>query len=185
MAMVFIGSWAMEKYSSIILLILGIGILAAGLINIKDYFFFKKGISLSISDNQKSKFIRKARNIVNRLKDSNDIKSFTIAIFGTILLGIFVNLIELGCTAILPTVYMTTLLNSFGTDLTINHIFWTGLYAIVYIIPLLAILLNFIYSFKSTRLTESQGRKLKLVSGLIMIGFGLIMIFIPNLLIFH
>jgi len=185
MVMVFLGSWAMEKYSSTIMLVLGLGIGAAGLINMKDFFFFKKGISLSISDKDKMTFTKKARSIVNKLKDSNDLKSFTIAVFGTILLGIFVNLIELGCTAILPAIYMTSLINTMGTTLTINHIFWTAFYSIVYILPLLAILLNFIYSFKSTRLTEVQGRKLKFISGIIMIVFGLIMIFMPNILIFH
>jgi len=43
---------------------------------------------------------------------------------------------------------------------------------------------NFIYSFKSARLTETQGRRLKLVAGLFMVFFGLVMIFQPNLLVF-
>jgi len=185
MIMILIGSWAMEKYSAIIYLILGIAISIAGIINLKDFFFFKKGISLSISDKDKKTFISKARDIVNKLKESNSIKTFTLAIFATILLAIFVNLVELGCTAILPAVFMTSLLSSFGNNIGLQHIFWTTMYSIIYILPLLVILLNFIYFFKSTRLTESQGRKLKLFSGLLMLIFGLIMAFAPNLLIFN
>ncbi len=183
--MILIGSWAMEKYSSIIYLILGIAITIAGIINIKDFFFFKKGVSLSISDKDKKTFTSRARDIVNKLRDSTSTKTFMIAIAGTILLAIFVNLVELGCTAILPAVFMTSLLSSFGNTINLQHVLWTAFYSVVYILPLLVILLNFIYFFKSTRLTENQGRKLKLFSGLLMLIFGLIMAFAPNLLIFN
>jgi uncharacterized membrane protein HdeD (DUF308 family) len=60
---------------------------------------------------------------------------------------------------------------------------WTGLYALIYVIPLGLILANFIYSFHSSRLSETQGRQLKLVGGLLMIFFGLVMLFKPDLLL--
>jgi cytochrome c biogenesis protein CcdA len=59
---------------------------------------------------------------------------------------------------------------------------WTALYAIIYTIPLFGILLTFIFSFRSARVTESQGRVLKLVGGVFMLFFGLIMMFNPQLL---
>jgi uncharacterized membrane protein HdeD (DUF308 family) len=79
---------------------------------------------------------------------------------------------------------MASLVSSYGRDIAIPHLLWTGFYSLVYILPLLAILLNFVYTFKSARLTEKQGRVLKLISGLFMIFFGMIMIFSPELLMF-
>lgn len=60
---------------------------------------------------------------------------------------------------------------------------WTALYATIYILPLLLILTNFIYSFHSTRLSETQGRRLKLVAGVFMLFFGLVMLLRPELLL--
>lgn len=184
MVMVLVGSWAFETYGSTIMLILGSVILFAGVINLKDFFFFKKGVSLSISDKQKSKIMKKAGKIANELKQSRNIKMYALAIASTIILAVFVNLVELGCTAILPTVYMTYLLKTYGSTLAAGHVLWTAFYSVIYVIPLFAILLNFIYTFKSARLTEDQGRILKLAAGLFMIFFGMLMIFNPTMLNF-
>ena len=108
------------------------------------------------------------------------------ALGGTITLAIFVNLIELGCTAILPVVYMTTLVNYCAANSSHSSWLcygpWTALYAAIYIVPLLLILVNFIYSFESSRFTETQGRRLKLIAGVCMLTFGFMMIVKPNLL---
>lgn len=184
MVMVLVGSWAFHTWGSTILLVLGILIIIAAIINLKDYFFFGKGVSLSISETDKSKFTAKAREIVNQIRNAESKKHFFFALFGTILLAIFVNLVELGCTAILPAVYMASLVKSFGDTISMGHIIWTAYYSFIYIIPLLIILIAFIYSFKSTRITEKQGRVLKLISGLFMLFFGIIMLFFPELLVF-
>ena len=183
--MVLVGSIFIEKYGAIFMLILGSIITIAGVINLKDYFFFKQGISLSLSTEQQVVIGQKAGKIARQLKaDEANRKMFLTALGGTILLAIFVNLVELGCTAILPVVYMTSLIQYCIQNIWLCFVFWTAIYAAIYIIPLLAILLNFIYSFKSSRLTEKQGRILKLVGGTFLLFFGLVMIFQPELLMF-
>ena len=117
-------------------------------------------------------------------KSKRDKKMFLVAIGTTALLAVFVNLVELGCTAILPAVYMTALVKSFGKAIGIMHIIWTLFYAFIYIIPLLTILIAFSYSFRARRLSKKEGRLLKLFSGIFMLIFGIIMIFFPNLLSF-
>lgn len=185
MVMILIGSWAFERWGTIILMVLGLVITAAGVINLKDFFFFRKGISLTISDENKSKIMKKAGRIAKALQEGRqDRRMLLFAIGATFVLAVFVNLVEFGCTAILPTVYMASLLTSFGEEIGAGHVFWTGIYALVYILPLLAILANFVYSFKSARLSESQGRVLKLVAGLFMLFFGMLMVFSPELLMF-
>jgi len=185
LTMIIIGSWAIEKYGTFILLVLGIIITIAGIINLKDFFFFKKIVSLSISDKQKSKITKQAGKIVKTLQESKlNKRIFFLTLGSTILLAVFVNLVELGCTALLPIIYMASLINTFGKEIATPHIIWTLFYSVIYIIPLFAILLNFIYTFKSTRLSEKQGRMLKFVAGLFMLFFGMIMIFNPDILMF-
>jgi glutaredoxin len=180
MAMVLIGSLFIERYGHILMVVLGVVITLAGLVNIKDYFFLHQGFSLGLSKEQQTLFSRKASAIVRDLRQGSG--RLALAIVATITLAIFVNIIELGCTAMLPAVYMTTLVKKF-TDYA-SYIFWTAIYAVVYIIPLLLILGNFIYLFNSVRISEETGRRLKLAAGSFMLFFGLVMIFRPNLLSF-
>ena len=183
MAMVLVGSLFLEQYSQIALISLGGIVTIAGVINIKDYFFFKQSVSLSLSDKQKLTITKKARGIARQLNQAKvESKQFWLALGATILLAIFVNIIELGCTAILPVVYMTTLVNHCTTDVGFCYTIWTALYSLIYILPLFAILVSFIYSFQSSRLSEDQGRILKLFSGVFMLLFGLIMLIKPQLL---
>lgn len=185
MIMVLLGSMFLERYGSIFMLILGTFITIAGIINIKDYFFFKKAISLSLSESQQLEITKRASKIVRDVQTvGQDKKKFFGALFGTILLAIIVNIVELGCTAILPVVYMTSLVNYCTNNIWLCYGLWTAVYAAIYIIPLFAILFNFIYSFKSARLTELQGRNLKFFGGMFMLFFGLVMIFKPEVLMF-
>jgi thiol-disulfide isomerase/thioredoxin len=188
MLMIGLGSVLIEQYGKVILLLLGIGITIAGLINIKDYFWFKEGVSLSLSADQQRTISQKAGKIVRDLRHADTNRwQFAGALGGTVLLAVFVNIVELGCTAILPVVYMTTLINycaANGAPAIVCYSTWTGLYAAIYVLPLLLILAGFIYAFQSARLTESQGRILKLGGGLFMVFFGLVMMFKPQLLMF-
>ena len=112
MIMVLLGSIFLERYGSIFMLVLGTIITIAGIINIKDFFFFKKAISLSLSESQQLEITKRASKIVRDVQTvGQDKKKFFGALFGTILLAIIVNVVELGCTAILPVVYMTSLVN--------------------------------------------------------------------------
>jgi thiol-disulfide isomerase/thioredoxin len=185
MIMILLGSVFLEQYGNILIVVLGVIITIAGAINIKDYFFFKQAFSLSLSEKQQLSISKKAGKIARDLQNqSHNGKMLLAALGGTILLAIFVNIVELGCTAILPAVYMTTLIQYCQENIWFCFALWTGIYALIYIIPLLAILGNFIYSFKSSRLSEQQGRILKLVGGTFMLFFGLIMMFKPEFLVF-
>jgi hypothetical protein len=188
MMMIALGAVLLDRFGPQFLLILGSVIAIAGLINLKDYVWFKQGISLSLSPQEQRTITQRAGQIVRGLTAarSNRVK-FLAALGSTVLLAIFVNGVELGCTAILPAVYMTTLVNYCATQPIPGlpcYGFWTAFYAVLYVLPLALILLNFIYSFKSTRLSETQGRRLKLVAGVFMLFFGLVMMFQPQLLVF-
>ena len=54
------------------------------------------------------------------------------------------------------------------------------LYNLVYILPLLTIVLVFTLTLGSRKLSEDQGRVLKLLSGLMMLALGVLMLVAPE-----
>ena len=181
--MITVGTIFLERYGAVVTVGLGIIITLAALINIKDFFFFKKLFSLSLSEKQQKLITQKAAAIVRSLQAARgDRRLFAAALGGTILLSIVVNTLEFGCTAILPMIYFTRLFGVCQGGWNTCSLGWTAIYTTIYTIPLFGILLTFIFSFRSARVTESQGRVLKLLGGVFMLFFGLIMIFNPELL---
>ena len=154
---------------------LGVVALVMGLINMKEFFFFKKGVSLMIPDKVKPKLFEKMRKVINN-------KNMFLSILGTIALAFFVNLIELGCTIGLPAIYTRVL--SIQNVSTLKKYFYMALYNVYYVVPLAIIVLVFVVTMGKHRFEEKHAKKLKLVSGLLMLTLGLILIIKPDLLVF-
>ena len=149
------------------------GLIAVSLaaINIKDYFWFQSGgPSLSIPESKKPGMYQRMRNLVAA-------KSLWGLLAGTVVLAIAVNSYELLCTAGLPMVY-TRILTLREAD-TFVYYTYLVLYNIIYVIPLLIIVLLFVLRFGSRKLGESEGRLLKLMSGMMMLGLGSVMLVAP------
>jgi len=144
-----------------------------GLINLKDYFFFQQGLSLSIPDSAKSTLFKRMRSITQQGK-------WPATLAATILLSIVANSYELLCTAGLPMIYTHVL--------TLNHLShnvyyaYLALYNVIYILPLLAIVSFFTYHLNGKKISEKEGRLLKLLSGNMMLGLGGILLLTPDLL---
>jgi len=158
--------------------------LTAGVINMKDFFFFKKGISLTMSDENSKRVYGKAGKLVQKVNRAQSKREFLVAVLATMVLATLVNIIELGCTFILPMEYIEVLLANYPEPIGVMHLVYTLFYGAIYTLPLFAILGSFIYAFKSERMSKEQGRILKLVGGIIMISLGLILLFKPELLMF-
>ena len=154
---------------------LGAGLIAAtiAIVNIKDFFLFKKGVSLSIPESVKPKLIQRMRSLVNTEKIST-------MLLGAVVLSILANTYELLCTAGFPMVY-TRYLTLLELS-TLEYYAYLLFYNLVYIVPLSAIVIAFTYILGSRKLSEKEGKVLKLVSGLMMLGLGLLLIFNPNAL---
>ena len=151
---------------------LAAGLLAVfvGVINIKDFFVFEKGITLSIPEAAKPGIYRRARAI---LQSGNP-----AAMLGaTVFLAIVANFYELLCTAGFPMVYtriLTLTVASPGARYA-----WLALYNAIYIVPLLLIVLAFVGTLSAHKLSEREGRLLKLMSGVMMFQLGLVLTFVP------
>ena len=113
----------------------------------------------------------------NLLKADN----ITTMLLGTAMLAVAANSYELLCTAGFPMVYTRLLtLSELGT---LQHYAYLVLYNLIYVSPLMIIVIIFSYTLGAYKLTEQQGRFLKLLSGLMMLGLGLVMLLAPNVLV--
>ncbi len=151
----------------------GVVALLVASINIKDFFFFKKGVSLVIPEKVKPKLFERMRNLLRS-------QSLPAMAAGTVVLAVSANAYELLCTAGFPMVYTRAL--TLHKLATLQYYLYLVLYNIVYVVPLAVIVLIITISLGARKLTEWQGRRLKLVSGLMMFFLGLVLLVNPALL---
>jgi len=149
----------------------GIVAVAVALINIKDFFWFKAGVSLTIPDRAKPLLYQRMRNLVAAAR-------WPSVLAGTAALAIVANAYELLCTAGFPMVY-TRILTLRGLP-ALDYYLWLALYNLVYVVPLAVIVAVFTFTLGGRKLQEEEGRLLKLVSGNMMLGLGLTLLFAPQ-----
>lgn len=141
------------------------------LINIKDYFLFQRGLSLSIPNKAKPRLFERMRGIVQA-------SNLPVLVTGTVMLAVVANSYELLCTAGFPMVY-TRILTLKALPMA-DYYLYLAFYNMVYVIPLLLIVLAFVFALGGRKLKESEGRVLKLLSGTMMLGLGLMLLLAPD-----
>ena len=151
----------------------GLVAIAIALINIKDFFWFKQGVSLSIPERAKPSLYGRSRNL---LKAS----SLPAMLAGTAVLALAANSYELLCTSGFPMVYTRTLTLQALSPAAFYG--WLAIYNAIYVLPLLLIVGVFTARFGARKLSEEEGRVLKLLSGLMMLLLGLVLVIAPALL---
>jgi glutaredoxin len=144
------------------------------LVNLKDYFWYKEGLSFTISDRKKPGIARRIRNLM----DPN--LSFWSLAGGTAVLAAGVSLVEFSCTAGFPFLW-TNLLAEQGAG-TASFVLLLLLYLAIYQADELAIFGAAVYSLKASRLEEEHGRILKLVGGVLMLTLAAVMLIKPSLM---
>jgi cytochrome c biogenesis protein CcdA len=176
----FMSAWltvlSVIGFVDILRIIVGVIAIIAGLINWKEFIWFRKGITLMIQDKDKVRVTGK----IQALKDKITSGTLLSLIGASIFLALFTSIIEIPCTVGLPLIY-TTILAQKATGF--SHFMYILLYCLIYIIPLLAISGWFIYSFKEKTISKKQMQWIKLITGLIMIILGIILLFRPGILI--
>lgn len=151
--------------------IVALAALAFAVVNIKDYFWYKSGISFTIADEQKPGIYRDIRGILTAGESTWRI------IAATVVLAAGVSLVEFSCTAGFPVLWTNLLVAQQVTALTFGLLLL--LYMLIYQIDELGIFLVALFTLKSNRLGESEGRILKLVGGLLMLTLALVMLVNP------
>lgn len=152
---------ALAEYISITV---GILIIIAGIIEIKDYFWYGRWFSLSIP----AVFAKKIHNYTSKS-----------TIFGVIFLGAFVSAVELPCTGA-PYLAIITLLSQ---NFDFNAFLLLVLYNIIFVLPLIIILLLVACGIKLQKIQRwKQLNKsyMRLLIGLLLIGLGWMLMLIAN-----
>ncbi|MBU0689743.1 MAG: NrdH-redoxin [Gammaproteobacteria bacterium] len=137
--------------------------LFAGALNLKDFFAFGRGLSLSIPQSAKPGIYQRIRGILQA-------KDLAAAILATIVLGVLVQIVELMCTSGFPALF-TRILTLQELD-GASYYGYLLLYDVAYMLDDLFILAVGVYTLSQRRLQEKEGRLLKLMSGLVMVGLG-------------
>jgi glutaredoxin len=140
-------------------------------VNIKDYFWYKEGLSFTIADEKKPGLYKSMR----RVLDAGD--SPWALIGATIALSAGVSLVEFSCTAGFPVLWTNLLIAQEAAALTFGLLLL--LYMFIYQIDELGIFLLAVYSLKASKLEEKQGRILKLVGGMLMLTLAVVMLVNP------
>lgn len=173
----FMAAWlnVFQLLGALTWITLAAGLLAimVGIINIKDFFAFERGLSLSIPESRKPDIYRRARAILNA-------ENLPAMLGATILLAVAANFYELLCTAGFPMVYTRLLTLS---DLSPGARYgYLAFYNLIYVLPLALIVFIFVRTLGARKLTERGGRLLKLLSGVMMLELGLLLAIAPALL---
>jgi hypothetical protein len=154
---------------------LAAGVLAVfvGILNVKDFFLLNHGLSLSIPESKKPDIFRRARAILSA-------ERLPAMLVATVFLAVAANFYELLCTAGFPMVY-TRLLTL--ADLSpASRLAYLAAYKLIYVLPLALIVLLFARHLGARKLTEREGRLLKLLSGVMMLGLGALLLIAPELI---
>lgn len=157
----------------LVTLLAGLAALLIGALNIKDYFLFHRGPSLSIPEKVKPGLYRRARELVKSA-------GYPSLLGGTALLAVAANSYELLCTAGFPMVFTRIL--TLQQLPTWQYYGYLALYNVVYVTPLLIIVIIFAVTLGAHQLSQRQGRLLKLIAGVMMTDMGLVLTFSPDLL---
>jgi hypothetical protein len=136
----------------------------AGALNLKDFWAFGRGISLSIPTAAKPGLYAKLRRILQA-------ESLSAAVCGTIVLALLVQVVEFLCTTGFPALYTRILtLRQLDSGTYYGYLL---LYNFVYMLDDLLLLTIGVVTLSQRRLQEKEGKWLKLLSGVVMVILGL------------
>mgnify|MGYP000669337881 CR=1 FL=1 len=174
---VFMAAWlnlflVLEGLRTVTLLA-GLVACTLAVLNMKDFFLRERELSLSIPEARKPSLFARMRGLIAA-------DSLPAMLTGTVVLALAANTYELLCTSGFPLVYTRALTLS---DLSpAGYYLYLALYNLVYVLPLLAMVIAFTFTLGSRKLSEKEGQFLKLLSGLMMLGLGLVLVLAPELL---
>jgi cytochrome c biogenesis protein CcdA len=148
--------------------------LLVGAVNIKDYFWFQRGLSFTIAPRHKPRIFARIRTL---LEPGRSTLSLVLA---TVLMAAGISLVELPCTAGFPVIWSGLVLDAQPGLLTFAALL--GLYLFLYLLIELAVLSVALTTLSIARLEERHGRYLKLLGGMVMVALGLTLLLAPGLM---
>ena len=145
-----------------------------GLVNVKDYFWYKRGLSFTIDERHKPGMFRRMRGLLTEKR------SLPGLIIATAAMAAGIALIELPCTAGFPVIW-SGMVAAHEVDWQV-FILLLGLYLLIYLAIELVIFITAVVTFRVDRFEQRHGRILKLIGGLIMLALAAVLLLRPQLM---
>lgn len=144
------------------------------LVNIKDYFWYKEGLSFTIADDKKAGIFKRMRAVMDASQ------SLVGLVTTTVVLAVGVSMVEFSCTAGFPVLWVNLL--SAQAVSGGAFVVLLLLYMLIYQLDEMIIFLSAVVSLKASRMEEKHGRILKLVGGMLMLTLSVVMLVNPALM---
>ena len=142
-----------------------------GVVSVKDYFAFKKGLSFTIPDSAKP-------GIYKRVREAAGHEKLVPALLATVALGVAVSLLETPCTAGFPVLW-TGLLQANGVGFAESAALFVA-YMIPFLLDEMVVFGIAVATMKAAKLQEKHGELLKLFAGVTMLALASVMVIDPT-----
>lgn len=143
-----------------------------GLVNMKDYFAFKTGFSLTIPERFQTAIARTGRMVFER-------SSSPLALIATTaLFALGISVVELPCTAGFPVIW-SQYVASLGANRGVFAALF-ALYLLIYVGAEIAVVVTAVVFMRRISFGEAQARILKLLGGAIMVALGVAYLGFPE-----
>ncbi|HWO99068.1 MAG TPA: glutaredoxin family protein [Methylococcus sp.] len=149
-----------SRVSEVVVAVVALG---AGMIHLKDFYSLQSGFSLSIPGAAKSSIYARIRRILQA-------ENLWGALIGAVFLAVLVQIVEFLCTSGFPALYTRIL--TLHQESGIGYYAYLLLYNLAYLFDDLVVLAVGVLTLSQRRLQEKEGRWLKLISGMVMVGLG-------------
>jgi len=164
------------SFVSITRILVGIFGIAFGVWRIRDFITWKPGVCKVVDKKSKGKLFQKMGRI---LKPS----ALPATILGVVVLALGVNLIEFFCSAGFPVIY-TRILAAQGIE-TFQYYLYLAFYNLFYMLDDFIVFGFAFFTLNRFNFSDKYNRYSTLVAGVLILILGALLIFKPELLVFH
>jgi glutaredoxin len=140
-------------------------------VSIKDYFWFRQGVSFTIADEHKPGIYQGIRRVLGAGQ------SWGGMVGATVVLAAGVSLVEIPCTAGFPILWTHLLIGQEVEGLVFGLLLL--LYMLIYLLDELGLFVVAVVTLRAGKLEEKYGRLLKLVGGMLMLTLAVVMLVEP------
>ncbi|MFW2513077.1 hypothetical protein ACNI3K_04805 [Demequina sp. SO4-13] len=144
-----------------------------GIVSVKDYFAFGKGLSFTIRKEDKPGLYKRMREVAGT-------KALLPALGATVVLAVGVSLLETPCTAGFPVLW-TGMLQANGVGMAETAGLFVA-YMVPFLLDELVIFAIAVFTMRATKLQDKHGELLKLFAGVTMLVLAAVMVVDPTLM---
>jgi hypothetical protein len=174
MYFLFMAAWlnAFAVVASLRWATIGAGVIALsiGVINVKDGLVSRRGISLGVSDANRTRLVGQMYKLVSRT-------SLASIAGATVVLAGMASLYQIVCTVGVPMAFVR-ILTTRGLA-SPAYYGYLGLYCLAYIVPLAVVAVISSAAFSARKMSDMLGKGLKLFSGVMMLSMGAMFLLAP------